>query len=338
MAGPEHAACAGMQDRGRQHHRENRQRRIGERADADRRRRATPATSRSERAASTSAPPGIWPDQRDEARGREHQADVDLRPFLRGEIDRDERPEAGLHVGDEEDEPVEPAQAARATDARRLARAGSRRRQRERGLRPAAPPQRRRDRSLDRGVMVPGQDTSPASLTLFRQRLELAERAEHDDGLPSLIFRRGLHLVAREFERDPASRLPACGKCSAFQSTAILRLPTPRKPPKSMIAARTWPLAVDEDVDDPAHVLVGGAAHLAAENAFDLVLVEDGDRGRSGGAARTWAAACCGAGTASAAHRPPSAAHGRSDAISAQCAAPHAPFDDYSRMLPPAML
>src|SRR6476659_9068620 len=30
-------------------------------------------------------------------------------------------------------------------------------------------------------------------------------------------------------------------KCSAFQSTTILRLPTPRKPPKSITAARTVP-------------------------------------------------------------------------------------------------
>ena len=30
-------------------------------------------------------------------------------------------------------------------------------------------------------------------------------------------------------------------KCSAFQSTTILRLPTPRKPPKSITAARTRP-------------------------------------------------------------------------------------------------
>src|SRR5665213_1962662 len=31
-------------------------------------------------------------------------------------------------------------------------------------------------------------------------------------------------------------------KCSAFQSTTIFRLPTPRKPPKSITAARTWPV------------------------------------------------------------------------------------------------
>src|SRR5258708_9882695 len=35
--------------------------------------------------------------------------------------------------------------------------------------------------------------------------------------------------------------LATCPKCSAFQSTTIFRLPTPRKPPESMTAARTTP-------------------------------------------------------------------------------------------------
>jgi len=52
---------------------------------------------------------------------------------LRGQIDRNERPEAGLHVGDEKDEPVEAAQAARRRRERRLA-ALSLRARRRRGL------------------------------------------------------------------------------------------------------------------------------------------------------------------------------------------------------------
>jgi hypothetical protein len=39
---------------------------------------------------------------------------------LRGEKDRDERPEAGLYVGDTEDEPIKPAQAARRRRQRRF--------------------------------------------------------------------------------------------------------------------------------------------------------------------------------------------------------------------------
>ena len=45
---------------------------------------------------------------RDAADG-EHQADVDLGPFLGRQIDREEGAEAGLDVGNEEGEPVEPA-------------------------------------------------------------------------------------------------------------------------------------------------------------------------------------------------------------------------------------
>ncbi len=85
---------------------------------------AMPATKRSERAASTSAPPGICPISETKPAADRHEADIDLRPALRGEIDRDERPESGLHVGDEKNEPVETAQAA---PRRRRRRFGSRR-------------------------------------------------------------------------------------------------------------------------------------------------------------------------------------------------------------------
>ena len=68
---------------------------------------ATPAAKRAERTASTSAPPGICPISADQAAGRQHQADVDLRPGMRRQIDRDERAEAGLDVGQEEAEPVQ---------------------------------------------------------------------------------------------------------------------------------------------------------------------------------------------------------------------------------------
>src|SRR5262249_30931394 len=41
--------------------------------------------------------------------------------------------------------------------------------------------------------------------------------------------------------RTTWSTAPLGGKLRAPQSTAIFRLPTPRNPPKSMTAARTWP-------------------------------------------------------------------------------------------------
>ena len=50
--------------------------------------------------------------QRDETTHRKDETDFDLCPFLRRQIDRDERAETGLHVGEEKNEPVETAQTA----------------------------------------------------------------------------------------------------------------------------------------------------------------------------------------------------------------------------------
>ncbi|MET4839520.1 hypothetical protein ABIF62_000015 [Bradyrhizobium japonicum] len=110
--------------RGRGHHHgEDRHRRVGQRAKADGRDRK-----------GGDQPLGLCgiddratrhlPDQRDDAADRQHEADLDLRPFLRREVDRDEGAEPGLHVGEEEDEPVEAAQAL----ARRRRKARRRRR------------------------------------------------------------------------------------------------------------------------------------------------------------------------------------------------------------------
>jgi hypothetical protein len=54
----------------------------------------------------------------------ENKADIDLRPFLGGEEYRDEGAETGLHVGNEEDEPIEAAQAASRRRQRRLGGVG----------------------------------------------------------------------------------------------------------------------------------------------------------------------------------------------------------------------
>ena len=79
-------------------------------------------------------------DQGDDAGRRQNQADVDLRPFLRSEKDRDEWAEPGLYIGDEEDEPIEAAQAARRGRQRRLvAGAFLAARRRRRGGNPALP-------------------------------------------------------------------------------------------------------------------------------------------------------------------------------------------------------
>ena len=52
-------------------------------------------------------------DQPDDAADRQHKANLDLGPFLRRQIDRDEWAKTGLDVGEKEDEPVKAALALR---------------------------------------------------------------------------------------------------------------------------------------------------------------------------------------------------------------------------------
>ena len=61
-------------------------------------------------------------------------------------------------------------------------------------------------------------------------------------GLPSLYSGAAFTWSRVSSSVTTAGLSSAGGKLNALQSTAILRLPTPRKPPKSMTAARTWPL------------------------------------------------------------------------------------------------
>jgi hypothetical protein len=116
----EHAACCRVQDRSRQHHGKHRHGRIGQSADADRRDSDTADQAfRSSGIDQDSA--RHLSDQGDDAGRGQNQADIDLCPFLRGEKHRDERAEAGLHVGDKEDEPIKAAQAASGRRQRRFA-------------------------------------------------------------------------------------------------------------------------------------------------------------------------------------------------------------------------
>jgi hypothetical protein len=56
-------------------------------------------------------PAGHLTGQRHQATCGQDQADVDLRPGMRRQVDRDERTKAGLNVGKKEAEPVESARA-----------------------------------------------------------------------------------------------------------------------------------------------------------------------------------------------------------------------------------
>ena len=108
---PEDAARRGMQRRSRQHGREDRPCRVDERAGGDQRDRdAGDAAHRTDGIDQSAA--RHLAHQGDDGRDRQDEADFDLSPLLRRQVDGDEGAEAGLHVGDKEDEPVEPLQAA----------------------------------------------------------------------------------------------------------------------------------------------------------------------------------------------------------------------------------
>jgi hypothetical protein len=67
--------------------------------------------------------PGHLAGERHQPTGRQNQPDIELRPRVRGQIDRNERTETGLDVGKEKGEPVKPA---RACPRRRIACCGRR--------------------------------------------------------------------------------------------------------------------------------------------------------------------------------------------------------------------
>ena len=104
----QHATRERMQRRGRRHHRKDRPQRIGQRAAADGRDRQTSHQPFGARGIDDGSARYLS-EQADDPADREHEADLDLRPFLRGQIDRHEGAKTGLHVGEKEDEPVEAA-------------------------------------------------------------------------------------------------------------------------------------------------------------------------------------------------------------------------------------
>ena len=157
---------------------------------------------------------------RDRPAEAEREADLGLGPSLAREIDRDERAEAGLDIGDEEDEPVEPALAAlRCADAGRRPRAVT-----IVGQMPCACGGGGVDAGRA-GVVVVGGRRCGSGMT-DRLALGLYSGAIFTSARLRSSFS-GVSTSGRELQRR--------------QSTAILRVPTPRKPPKSITAARGSP-------------------------------------------------------------------------------------------------
>ena len=105
---PEHAACRRVQDTRSHDDCEIRPDRERKRAQTNRRHREPRDQPRRAHGIDQRAA-GHLTGQRDEAARGQDQADIELRPLMRGQIDRNERTKAGLDVREEEGEPVETA-------------------------------------------------------------------------------------------------------------------------------------------------------------------------------------------------------------------------------------
>lgn len=104
------ATAGRVQGGGRQYDRQYRPSRVGQRAHANRGHgdaRHKPFGSRP----IDDCPAGHLAKQGNNAAHRQDETDLHLRPFLRCQVDRDERSETRLDVGEEEDKPIEASRA-----------------------------------------------------------------------------------------------------------------------------------------------------------------------------------------------------------------------------------
>ena len=107
----QHAACRGVQHGRGNDNPEDGPRCVGQRAHADGNDRQGGYEALGSRRIDQRASRHL-PGERNEAADRHDETDVDLRPFLRGQIDGNKWTEPGLYVSEAEDEPIEPAQTA----------------------------------------------------------------------------------------------------------------------------------------------------------------------------------------------------------------------------------
>src|SRR5512142_3357578 len=114
---------------------------------------------------------------------------------------------------------------------------------------------------------------------LFRsQRLQAAGGAEDDDGLLVLVFRSRLHLIPREFQRDEILLVARHGKMQGIPVDRDLATADTKESAEVDYGCADLTSAIDDDVDDTSHVLVGGATDLLAEHALGLMRTKNGDR------------------------------------------------------------
>jgi hypothetical protein len=99
-------------------------------------------------------------------------------------------------------------------------------------------------------------------------------------GLTVLVFRSRLDLIAGQIKRDFGVRLAWRRKVEGAPLQCDFAVADAEKAAEIDDRGTHEAIAIDDYIDNAAHILVGGAQNLAAKNAFGFIAVEYGDRGR----------------------------------------------------------
>src|SRR5689334_15886524 len=110
--------------------------------------------------------------------------------------------------------------------------------------------------------------------------IQAAGGAKHDHRLILLVFGRLAHLLLGQFQRDAVAFV---GDAAEPQRTPVdhdLAAADAEEAAEIDHRGAHHAFAVDDDIDDAAHVLVGSAADLAAQNAVRIARPDHGDGSR----------------------------------------------------------
>ena len=173
-------------------------------------------------------------DERNETSRGQDEADVDLCHFRVVKKTETNGPRAGLHIGDEEDEPIKAREGCarmvqwwlRPSGCRSGGGAGS-----------SAVPSRRSD-CRQSGVAVPRAEYI-SGIVLIRAVVRGCRARQDDHRLAVLICRHDFDLVASRFKGDTARSACPVAENAAIPVHGDLAAADARTRPKSMIAART---------------------------------------------------------------------------------------------------
>src|SRR6202022_4450884 len=100
-------------------------------------------------------------------------------------------------------------------------------------------------------------------------------RTKDDDGLPVLVLRRGFDLIAGQFQGHDVAFFAGGSKTERIPVYRNFPAADPEKSAEVDHGGTHAAVAIDDDVDDAPHVLVGAAAHVFAEDALRLARSKD---------------------------------------------------------------